>query len=694
MTRSADSSPLPDVDLCAQEPVQTIGQIQPHGLLFALSEPDLIVEQVSTNVAALLGMSPEEALGRSFEAVLGPQQFKTFQSHLSGEAALISEPVRVAVGPDALEMHLIAHRQEGVLIVELEILAGAYSLEPLNLGSHVRIPLSRMELASDILDLARLAANEIRRLSGYDRVLVYRFDEEWSGEVIAEASGSTPRSYLGLRFPANDIPAQARRLFLINPLRAIADVAAAPVSIVPGSAPLTGKPLDLTRSLLRSAAPVHLEYMRNMGVQSSMTVSILVEHQLWGMITCHHASPRRMDCFTRSVCELIGQILASQVALRIDNLALQSQLKSRKLLGEYMASLEASKSLADTEHFQSRQLLDLLDADGLVSRIDGFTSSQGCAVDEELLLVVVAELRNLSVRGIASANMLSALDPAAASFASQASGGLYIGLAEGSSDYLLILRREIIETVKWAGNPDKSVSADEQGRLRPRASFEAWQQTVRGRSRPWTELELERASFLREQLLRLREAQKLRKSEERVRYLAHHDSMTGLINRHSINLKLDQCVKDAAANQSSFAVLFIDLDHFKHFNDTLGHAVGDRILQIVAKRMQHQVRSEDIVGRLGGDEFIIILLGVRPENDLMQTVARILRSVEEPLGIEDEPHIQISASIGLSRYPIDGTTSEVLVSRSDMAMYRVKRGGGNACEVFREEDAAYTERTA
>jgi len=197
------------------------------------------------------------------------------------------------------------------------------------------------------------------------------------------------------------------------------------------------------------------------------------------------------------------------------------------------------------------------------------------------------------------------------------------------------------------------------------------------------------AGFLREQMLAVQEARRLRKSEERVRYLAHHDTLTGLINRHSIQLKLDQCVKAAEADQSSFTVLFIDLDNFKHYNDSLGHAAGDRILEVAAMRMQHQVRAQDVVGRLGGDEFIVILPGL-PEEEAFQVAMRILRAVKEPLEIDHHTPVGITASIGLSRYPEDGATGEALVSRSDLAMYRVKRSGGNAFEVFSRADNSNT----
>ena len=688
-----DSAELLIADACAREPIHIIGQIQSHGLLLAVCEPELVVQQVSTNVASFLGEDPEAVLGRSLESVLGSRQFDAFCRQVRQDDVLTACPLRVVIGGSAPEMmDCISHREDGVLVVELELVRGSHSLEPLDIAEHIRIPLSRMERAADNLELARLAAREVRTLSGFDRVMIYRFDDQWNGDVIAESADASSTSYLGLRFPASDIPVQARKLFLTNRLRAIADVTSFPVPIVPEIGPLTGRPLDLSRSVLRSAASIHIQYLRNMGVGSSMTVSIIVNDGLWGMIACHSRAAHRVDYTTRSVCELIGQVLASQVALRNDNDALQSRLASRRRIENSMA-VEESKTV-ETSSFPQPRLFELLDADGLVSRIDGVVAYQGAAVEEASLLPVIGTLQKLSRFGVASSNMLGALDRSAEAYSRRASGALYLDLAEGGglADYVLFLRRGLVETVNWAGNPDKAVTSDPAGTLSPRNSFAAWRQTVRGRSRRWSDGDLEAASFLRERILRQREALRLSKSEERVRYLAEHDSLTGLFSRGFMELEIERCIREAEIDGSSFGVLFIDLDNFKHFNDTFGHAVGDQILTIVAKRMRNRLRADAVVGRWGGDEFVVLVPEARA-GVLAAAATRILHSIQKPLEIEGNASLTITASAGLSRYPVDGTTSTQLLSGSDRAMYGAKRGGGNSFHVLRDDAGAAAEES-
>ena len=496
-----------DVDRCAQERVEIIGSIQPHGVLLALSELDFVVQQISANASTFFRKPRETILDSSFEAILGTVQFEAFRRRLSEGEGLGGTLLHPSAGSDEVEWS--AHRQGGVLIVELEPVKGAHSLEPLSFDAHVRTPLSRLRAASDVAELSQVAAAEVRRLSGFGRVLIYRFDEEWNGEVIAEAAGPSPVSYYGLRFPAGDIPPQVRQLFLLNAMRAIADIDAVPSPLVTTNFLSVGRPLDLTYSLLRSASPIHLEYLRNMGVHASLTVSILVEGRLWGMIACHHPSPHRVARSARSVCELIGQTLAAELASRLDTSALGARVASRSRLDAAMAAIEASESLLQGLESENGRLLALFDADGLVSRFDGALRFHGTVAEPDALAALTANLRNRASAGVASSDQLGTLDAGFAPHLKLISGALYIGLSEITGDYLLLLRQELVETIAWAGNPNKSVLEDEHGRLHPRKSFEAWRQTVHGVSRAWTQVQIETARYVRDQILRLQGAREL-----------------------------------------------------------------------------------------------------------------------------------------------------------------------------------------
>lgn len=498
-----------DHERCAQEPIHIIGSIQPHGALVALSEPDLVVRQVSANIAAFCGVTPEEVLGGSLEAVIGSQQFAAFQLQVSSGEQFANVSLILHTPAQQIPVQCVAHREDDVLIVELNLQQNCQSLHPLDLDDHIRLPFSRMEAAPTTAELSQVTAREIRRLSGFDRVMIYRFDHEGNGEVLAEASLPSPVSYLGLTFPATDIPPQVRLLLLRNPVRPIADVNALSVPICPEINPLTGRPLDLSRSWLRSASAVHLEYLRNMDVRASLAISVVVDDKLWGIIACHHGAPYRLDNTIHSICEMISQKFALQMVARSRATALQSELSFRRAFDERLAELESSKGLVPRAHSLIPNLYELLGADGQLSHIDGLLTSQGARIEPGVLAKTIHRLRGLSTAGIASTDRVQEFVADISGIAVYASGALYLSLSaevprEGE-DYLLFLRKESSGSIHWAGNPNQTVTTDDQNRLHPRASFEAWRELTRGRSAPWTEVELERAFYIRGQLLRLRE---------------------------------------------------------------------------------------------------------------------------------------------------------------------------------------------
>lgn len=657
-----------DYDECAREPIHLIGQIQEHGVLFALTAEDGIVRSVSANVKTILGLSTTAVLGASFETVIGAKQWGRFED-LNFTDEHHTNALALVVGDRAV--NCLVHRQNAVLIVEFEMLP-ASPIDPIDLVAQVRM-LAQMERMPDLPMLADSVANEVQKLTHFERVMIYQFDRNYNGEVIAEATTASFGGFLGLHFPASDIPTQARRSLLLNTLRAIVNIDSQPVVIVSQDA--QAAPLDLTYAFLRTASPIHLQYLRNMGVQSTMTVSIVVKGKLWGLIACHHRSPFMIDFSVRTLCQVIASSFASQITFRLDNRELQSQLRFRKALADYLTVIDGSKALADAELRHSTRLLDLLDADGLISCIDSTVLVQGVTVDIETIQPAINKLAQIAVDGIASSHELGALVPSTSRYADDVSGAMYLGLSEGTGDYLVLLRQQLVRTVSWAGNPDKATIAEVSG-MHPRTSFASWLQTVRGQSRPWTMVELDNAVFLREQLMALRAAQKSHDKHDHIQHLATHDGLTGLINRLSLEHAIEENINHAIARETNFSLLFIDLDSFKMFNDTMGHATGDNILKIAATRMLRQVRSQDFVARFGGDEFVVIIPGSLNDYGL-KAGSRILRALEEPMHVERSGELRVTASIGLSSYPLDGTTAQELLASSDSAMYRAKLGGGN-----------------
>src|SRR3712207_5580842 len=284
---------------CADEPIAVPGAIQPHGALLAVTEPDLTVVVASANAAAVLGTTPA-----SLADVLGPPDLDRLRAGLAGDLAEV-DPLRVTVG--GAEGDLVAHRADGLLVTEWEPLAGAEQADPV-WHARLALVLQRLSAGGTLEELTASLARDVRALTGFDRVMVYRFDPEWNGEVVAEDRCEDLEPFLGLRYPAGDIPAQARALYTTNWLRLIPDATYRRVPLEPATNPRTGRPLDLSAAVLRSVSPVHLEYLANMGVVASMSVSLVDRGRLWGLIFCHSDSgPHRPSYADRVAAAFLGR---------------------------------------------------------------------------------------------------------------------------------------------------------------------------------------------------------------------------------------------------------------------------------------------------------------------------------------------------------------------------------------------------
>jgi two-component system, chemotaxis family, sensor kinase Cph1 len=490
------SLPGSDLEACAREPIHIPGAIQPHGALLTLHPTEFRVVQASRNAGEFLGS--DVRAGEPAPAALS-DLFEPLRAwHSTSEPTL---QLRIATS----DLQVTAHRSDALIVLEIERNAAGTSEGLLSrLRSFAQILSAQADIEGSLASAARFVAD----LTGFDRVLIYRFDREWNGHVVAEAGNGKLPSYLDLRFPASDIPAQARALYASNRVRLIPDVDYAPVPIEPPSHPETGSPLDLSSSQLRSVSPVHLEYMRNMGTASSMSISILVDGRLWGLVSCHSAGPRLVSATVRDVCDFVVQSLAMRVSALIHAIDAESRVRLGRVSSRLLASMSASTSwprgLAETED----DLLAQVHAAGAVIITEDDYLAVGATPSEDQVRAIVDWLRDHNHQDVYATASLAADFPASEAFAGEASGIIAIRISELYPSWLIWFRPEVITTVHWGGNPHKVVR--EEGRIHPRKSFEAWREQVRLHAPEWTEAELSAARDLRGAIVGI----VLRKAEE------------------------------------------------------------------------------------------------------------------------------------------------------------------------------------
>ncbi|MDE1569112.1 ATP-binding protein [Aquabacter sp. P-9] len=489
-----DMAPPDLLEVCAQEPIRIPGGVQPHGALLVLRRDDCAVIQASANAGAVLGFA------------LAPEQAPPFVDLPWGEGSFADEIMRWSA--DGENFYLKAHRlAAGTFEVSAHRTAQGLILEfepAMELGDAsetfypvLRAFLEESEGLPDTLHLSQAVAARVRRLTGFNRVMVYRFDPEWNGTVIAEDGDGTLPSYLDLRFPASDIPAQARELYRLNRLRIIPTCAYEPVPLVPELSPLDGVPLDMSFAALRSVSPVHLEYMRNMGTTASMSISLIVAGKLWGLISCHHAGERRVGAQVRAACDFLGRMVAQQIDARERGAEVTERLRLHQLETELVAHLARAPAFQVGLVERAAQWLDIVNANGAAVLTEGTVLTAGVTPPVEQVAELAEWLRTQNIEQAFATDCLSRHWPRGLDMADVASGILAVPISRLHSSFIIWFRPEVIRTVTWGGDPSAAKQQDAQGRLHPRRSFESWKEQVRHRSTPWRAAELMAAADFR-----------------------------------------------------------------------------------------------------------------------------------------------------------------------------------------------------
>ena len=502
MTDTSAPSPALDLSSCDREPIRTPGSIQPHGFLLSLSE-QLTVLQVTENLSSLAGVMPEAVLGQPLSSLLGPASAAQLTTLLDA-IAIGQRPVflcTLTIG-EARAFDVLAHRYDGLLILEFEAHAPGDAADLRTLYRHVGDFLLKLDDAGTLNAMADLAAQEIRAVTGFGRVMVYQFDPDGHGHVLAECRDPSYHAYLGQRFPATDIPRQARELYTLNRIRLIQDANYTPARLTPPLNPVSGAANDLSFAALRSVSPIHLQYMRNMGTLASMSVSLMVKGKLWGLISCHHESAWPVPFDKRNACEQLGQILAMCIASREDADELTFRLDVRRVMVSMLAGLTQGTDFIDNMSSVFPSLLKFARAGGAAIVFDDRLLTYGDAPPEAAIRELVAWLDMNAHTDVFHTDRLSHAFAPFAPYTSQASGLLAMPISRIHKHYLLWFRPEVVHTIDWAGNPyTKHETDNPSAQLTPRTSFGSWRETIHGRSTPWHSGEIELAIEFRTALL-------------------------------------------------------------------------------------------------------------------------------------------------------------------------------------------------
>ncbi|CAN7436988.1 ATP-binding protein [Rhizobacter sp. LjRoot28] len=505
-------SSLPDLDDCASEPIRIPGAIQPHGRMVVLDADGRVCVYSANWRRAEDAAQAVSALDLSR---LAPH-----------DAPMALGDVRL----DDASYTASGHVRGGLVIVEFEP-AWALGAEP-PIYSLARHFLPRLQGAADLSRLVVLAVEEMKRLTGFGRCLLYRFDDHGHGEVLAEALDPGYDSYAGHHFPASDIPPQARALYCENHIRLIADANYLPVPLLGIDPEWRADQLDLTGSSLRSVSPVHLEYMRHMGTLSSMSVSIVVRGRLWGLVSCHDHAPRYLGLPVRVACEHLGRLLSLQIEAKEDSADVAVRHELRRLTLAIVSHLADSDASLQRLVEEPAALMNLAGASGAAVVLDEACWSVGSVPDETTIREIATWVTRQDDVVVATDELPREV-PAAASSLAVAAGVLGLSISQVHRHVILWFRPEILQTIQWAGDPRKEVGAGQ--RIHPRRSFASWRETIRGHSLPWSATQLAAVGELRQALIGivLRRAQelaeaatelgKLNKELEAFSYTVSHD---------------------------------------------------------------------------------------------------------------------------------------------------------------------------
>lgn len=470
---------------CEHEPIHIPGKIQPHGFLLGITM-QWKIDFCTENVAAYFGVSHTQMLGKDFSAVFGATAENEILAYTNGDEFKDAFPLEIELLGSLFQINI--HKSEGIYILEAELLF-ADQEKLANAYKQTIQFVSQMNKTTSLKDLCALVAQGTREITGYDRVMIYRFDEQYNGEVFAEDCREDLEPFLGLHYPHTDIPAQARELYIKNLLRLIVDIDYEPVPIYTVD-DKEGKNLDLSLSILRSTSPIHVEYLKNIGVGATLTISLIHHGKLWGLIACHHYSKKNISPEIRLAAKLQGQFITSQIDIRQSNDEYISAQKTNLAL-EQLTSLELPVLKESLEKIVSApQLLEIANASGVSIITRDKIYKNGLTPSDKQIIDLLRHLKNKNNTDFFSTNKISDHFPEFDENSNFA-GIIYHSL--GSNGHVIWFRPETISEIKWGGDPEKRIVKDSKG-LHPGNSYNIYKQIVKNQSSNWKLYEINAAS--------------------------------------------------------------------------------------------------------------------------------------------------------------------------------------------------------
>ncbi|CCD96589.1 Bacteriophytochrome [Bradyrhizobium sp. ORS 375] len=632
-----------ELTLCDSEPIHRPGAIQPHGVLLALEPTELRIMHAGGDTLGLLRRPVQTLLGENVARLFSADHMAQLQA-LAAAASLprAVHAFSVAAGSlAATSADVTAFRDGAQLVLEIE---PRREQPPDNPLAAVRSMLRSVQQSEATPSFCQAVVDEVRRLIGFDRVMLYRFLNDGSGAVIAEAADAGVESFLGLHYPHSDIPKQARELYRTNWIRAIPDARYEAALILSLPDAPSSAPLDLSQSALRSVSPIHRQYLANMGVVASMSMSIIIRGQLWGLIACHHREPRYLPHGLREACELFAEMVSSQLEARLAAESFAIQKRSAAVHEELLNRLSQESELAAGLIRYRPNLLDLVPASGVALWIDGEFTNIEATPDRDEIEAIVGWLNATVKDGVFQTDRLPLIYPPAERFAAVASGLLALSVSKNPRDYVLWFRPELVRTVNWAGKPTKGgQGASDRQMLTPRTSFAMWQELVRLHASPWLEGEVEAAHRLRVALLEVvlrridqlaREREVARQGQERLTRelnarLLQSERLAEALKKESelraaVEGDLTQVLRRTVSDQETERQRIA-----RELHDTLGQSLT--MLQLGLQAIGHDIADHDrLQQRLDGINKIAVSLG----RDVHRIATEIRPSSIDDLGIQ------------------------------------------------------------